>query len=113
MRLLNEDDVLDIIERVTNEAVEKKQRKYLIQPRIIAEIAALKPTESAMWISVDDRMPPYGQRVLVINETYNEKNGYTKYNSGVTIRQPHLDFTFWGFKITHWMPLPEPPKEVG
>lgn len=48
MRLLREDDVLDIIERVTNEAVEKKWRKYLIQPRIIAEIAALKPVDAEL-----------------------------------------------------------------
>lgn len=47
MRLINEDDVLKIIERVTNEAVEKNQRKYLIQPRIIAEIAGLPTIEAA------------------------------------------------------------------
>ena len=41
MRLINEDDVLDIVERVTNDAVENKKPKYLIQKRIIAEIAGL------------------------------------------------------------------------
>lgn len=46
MRLINEDDVLEIIERVTNEAVEKKQPKYLIQPRIIAEISGLPTIEA-------------------------------------------------------------------
>ena len=46
MRLINEDDVLSIVERVTNEAVEKKQPKYLIQPRIIAEIAGLPTIEA-------------------------------------------------------------------
>lgn len=46
MRLINEDDVLAIIERVTNEVVEKNQRKYLIQPRIIAEIAGLPTIEA-------------------------------------------------------------------
>lgn len=55
MRLINEDDVLEIIERVTNEAVEKKRPKYLIQPRIIAEIAGLptvdaKPVKHGKWI---------------------------------------------------------------
>ena len=47
MRLLREDDVLDIIERVTNDAVENKKPKYLIQKRIIAEIAALDPVDAA------------------------------------------------------------------
>lgn len=41
MRLINEDDVLEIVERVTNDAVENKKPKYLIQKRIIAEIAGL------------------------------------------------------------------------
>jgi hypothetical protein len=55
MRLLKEDDVLDIIERVTNDAVENKKPKYLIQKRIIAEIAALEPVDAepasqGMWI---------------------------------------------------------------
>ncbi len=55
MRLLKEDEVLDIIERVTNDAVKNKKPKYLIQKRIIAEIAALKsvdaePVSQGMWI---------------------------------------------------------------
>lgn len=62
------------------------------------------------WISVKDRLPPYGERVLVVNEAYEAKRGYTKYNCGVTVRDPHLDFTFWGHKVTHWQPLPGPPK---
>ena len=62
------------------------------------------------WISAEDRLPPYGERVLVVNEAYEAKHGYTRYNCGVTVRAQHLDFTFWGHKITHWMPLPEPPK---
>ena len=55
MRLINEDDVLEIIERVTNEAVEKKQPKYLIQPRIIAEIAGL-PTVEAEPVKHEQRI---------------------------------------------------------
>lgn len=56
MRLINEDDVLRIVERVTNEAVEKNQRKYLIQPRIIAEIAGLptveaEPVKHGRWVN--------------------------------------------------------------
>lgn len=60
------------------------------------------------WISVEDRLPRYGERVLVINEAV--KGGYNMYNVGVTVREPHLNFTFWGHKVTHWQPLPEPPK---
>lgn len=55
MRLINEDAVMEIIERVTNEAVEKNQRKYLIQPRIIAEIAGL-PTIEAEPVKQDTEL---------------------------------------------------------
>lgn len=50
MRLLKEDDVLEIVERVTNDAVENKKPKHLIQKRIIAEITALEPVGRGMWI---------------------------------------------------------------
>lgn len=62
MRLINEDAVMEIIERVTNEAVEKNQRKYLIQPRIIAEIAGLptieaEPVKHGRWIRKNNSFP--------------------------------------------------------
>ena len=64
MRLINEDAVMEIIERVTNEAVEKNQRKYLIQPRIIAEIAGLptveaEPVKHGRWEINCDGYYPY------------------------------------------------------
>lgn len=67
----------------------------------------LKKGSDSEWISVDDRLPPYGERVLVVNETYEVERGYTRYDIGITIRDPHLNFTFWGHKVTYWMPLPE------
>lgn len=62
MRLINEDAVMEIIERVTNEAVEKNQRKYLIQPRIIAEIAGLptieaEPVKYGRWVRKHNSFP--------------------------------------------------------
>lgn len=48
MRLLREDDVLDIIERVTNETVEKRQHKYKIQQRLVGEILCLESVDAAL-----------------------------------------------------------------
>lgn len=48
MRLINEDDVLEVVERVTNEAVERRQPKHLIQPKLVCEIAGLPTVETAI-----------------------------------------------------------------
>lgn len=119
MRLINEDDVLRIVERVTNEAVEKKQPKYLIQSRIIAEIAGLPTIEAEPvngWISVKDRLPEIGEHYrskLVMCYTpdgeheylfdYYEVNGF---GQGCFTAEK-----YFGISITHWQYLPEPPKE--
>ena len=74
------------------------------------------------WISVQERMPDDGERVLVyIPNAFN--------NHKVTVRQYHvnyarteLDWWIGGYQnyrvehgyVTHWAPLPEPPKgELG
>ena len=54
------------------------------------------------WIPVTERLPEYGQLVIV-------------YSGGVLSPQVfaqhfwRADFNDWAH-ITHWMPLPEPPK---
>ena len=57
------------------------------------------------WIPVTERLPDDGEQVLACT-----KNGKAF--------SAHYDH-FWGkwsvshtVKITHWMPLPQPPKEV-
>ena len=52
------------------------------------------------WISVDDRLPKHGEEVLTITKG----NWYriTQFGSIGKGRFPS--------QVTHWMPLPEPPK---
>lgn len=82
----------------------------------------VKVIEDDNWISVKDRMPEEGKLVLVYDE-----------DEGVEIASwhycPDLDYedevltenwiTTTGYKsvlgdidVTHWQPLPEPPKEA-
>ena len=50
------------------------------------------------WISVKDRLPDVGKFVLI----YSENNGvFMDYHDGAT---------FGYYDVTHWMPLPQPPK---
>ena len=53
------------------------------------------------WISVEDRLPEKYSQVLV----------FTDYGDTDSVYFFALDKT-WGHpdKVTHWMPLPEPPK---
>ena len=50
------------------------------------------------WISVDDRLPDVGNIVLIYSET-----------DGVCL-DSYSDDTFDYFDVTHWMPMPQPPK---
>lgn len=69
--------------------------------------AALYATE---WISVNDRLPEVGERVLAtdgafVGEMYINKRGrWQRYNVNDSALLMALD-------ILWWMPLPEPPKE--
>ena len=66
------------------------------------------------WISVKDRLPPDGAKVLLIvfgdihygwiDQSPSDPTEYCLYFSNTYIDKGH-------HALTHWMPLPEPPKE--
>ena len=51
------------------------------------------------WIPVTERLPDVGIEVLIYSE-----------DDGVCVDYYGGD-TFGYYDVTHWMPLPEPPKE--
>ena len=57
------------------------------------------------WISVKERLPRCGERVLVTNDG----SVWEAYLS-ISHKWVRQEFV-WAAKVTHWMPLPEPPKE--
>lgn len=59
--------------------------------------------DAMKWIPVEERLPKDNYNVLVLH-----RNGYVVINAWL--------WTHWAFgyernSITHWMPLPAPPKE--
>lgn len=57
------------------------------------------------WISVKDRLPNRKDKVLVFDQYGNidvSMFGWTSFD----------DFDSIETQVTHWMPLPEPPREI-
>ena len=90
-------------------------------------IAELTDTNVGKWVPVTDRLPEVGKSVLVISYgrvcfaklLLTENNGgFPTFvlqdglnNPPVLETTAHNEFT--ENRITHWMPLPEPPKDGG
>ena len=54
------------------------------------------------WISVEERLPENNQEVLVfVNDGADTLINTDTYNNG---------WQFWYKHVTHWQPLPEPPR---
>ncbi len=68
------------------------------------------------WISVKDRLPEENTRVLICTQWgdvwmasyYSECRIAQAYWDVETLRGGGIDFK--ATEVTHWMPLPEPPK---
>lgn len=64
------------------------------------------------WLSVEDELPPkqpnreQSKNVLVRTNSGRIKIEYYDYGNDV-IKE------WWEYNITHWMPLPQPPKKGG
>ena len=79
------------------------------------------------WISVNDRLPEKkNSHVLVFCEggnidksfCINDRDIAKSYFNGVYTRKSHGKYSAcfqichkYGYKVTHWMPLPNPPTE--
>ena len=73
----------------------------------IEELQAAVPK----WISVEERLPDYGERVLIMFKPLDEEEcisiGWlTQYGF-----ECYDDSVYFFRSVTHWMPLPEPPME--
>lgn len=70
------------------------------------------------WISVKDRSPNLLDRVLVCVSGFDDDEDYVGINCALEIREGviewNIDFsvlTDCKTQVTHWMPLPETPKD--
>lgn len=68
------------------------------------------------WISIKDRLPVNEKPVLAYYGFYKEKDDLgTRFIGTLTYfcfdPVPHWQHESTGLFVTHWMPLPEPPKK--
>jgi hypothetical protein len=70
---------------------------------------------SELWIPVTERLPEIYKTVLVYRENLSVSGGYMSLEFLTTgfgyTPQWSNDLQTWKSKVTHWMPLPEPPKK--
>jgi hypothetical protein len=60
------------------------------------------------WISVNDRLPEIGDKVLIYCSSQGQLIAYLSYEK----QWIHVfDGSYLYLNITHWMPLPEPPSK--
>lgn len=89
-----------------------KAFEYEFEGKTLREwIDILKDYQSSKWISVEERLPDIDTEVLI----YTNEGLYNaaQYSGGERFwtleRNPDCWVTALG--VTHWMPMPEPPKE--
>lgn len=112
-------DAADLIERLTAEnadlrkEIEWKDMVIALAQREQAEAEAERDAlreKVPQWISVEDRHPKPGTRVLAtdgvfVGEAYRTSADTWRRYDGIAMRD------CIGSVVTHWMPLPEAPEE--
>ena len=88
----------DLIERLTAENAKAEAERDALREKV------------PQWISVDDRHPKPGTRVLAtdsifVGEAYRTSADTWRRYDGIAMRD------CIGSIVTHWMPLPEAPEE--
>ena len=91
------------IETIIKDGVEKALNKPIVDGKSITEWAAIG-MKAPRWISVKDRLPEIGTLALVFG------------SAGAMTVARYIAWAEWVVPgmfsaITHWMPLPAPPKE--
>jgi hypothetical protein len=101
----------ELVKQLRN-AAQWADKGLVITPNVCLEAAdAIEELSKPKWIPVTERLPKEGEFVLVYGDLYPNKH-----DGGVIAVSKRMDWNYWqGFgrerNITHWMPLPEPPKE--
>ena len=105
-----------LIDLLTGHSIDTQQDVEYVADHLIMNGVTVQE-----WISVKDRLPDNKEHDWVLAQVV-EDNGYMHIPRVMEYRQLKNDWfeETYGwlsehnglFSVTHWMPLPEPPKEV-
>lgn len=106
----NEAQILEEISELTTALYEANHQRSVVDYRWLAEeIYRLGYHKHGEWISVDDRLPEERVKCLVYyKHAYCDNDGYRDIGT-VFFYKGCFDVGL-AYKVTHWLPLPEPPK---
>ena len=68
---------------------------------------AIDTNDGDKWVSVDERLPDESLNSVLGWDEYRGRCVFVQYYKGEWILGDHESV-----KVTHWMPFPQPPKEV-
>ena len=77
---------------------------------MLEKLEAEKDAQKPEWISVKDRLPEAGKILVTDGETVIISNGAWLYRSLEGKTRVPANYGA-GLTVTHWMPMPKPPKE--
>ena len=103
----------------------KGEEKCVLESLDAADTIEVLEAAQPKWISVNERLPEPDREILLIAHGWKERLLYigylhhmsaeTSWLTGITSKESEWLIYGWSYikepTVTHWMPLPEPPKE--
>ena len=91
----------------------RRVKEFAEENAVTLPYCTLEETADDGWISVEDRLPDKNQLVMVFYKAIGKKDRIHNDVMATNWRKSNGDFIpCAGYEITHWRPLPEPPKGV-
>ncbi len=103
---------MDVREKLVELMIEAKKADTEDAPfsEFLADFMIANGVTVQEWISVKDRLPEEKVNCIVhYKHAYCDNDDY--WAIGICFYDGEKFQMHWAYKVTHWMPLPEPPKE--
>lgn len=103
-RAIDKETMLDLIIKSKRTDLETGSFAEWLAEYLVEHLPTLAPPNE--WVSVEERLPAPTERLVLVYDCTGVNMAWYSYAMGWKYRTG-----LPGVEITHWMPLPEPPKE--